>query len=203
MPEYAHAWVAVNAVIFSISQGQLKVFLFLREKEPFKGLMELPGGLILKKETAEETLERKLHELFPSRRIFFQQFFTFTALLRDPRERAVSIGFIALINSDKASHSSSWFNVDSLPKLAFDHAEIIDVAHKHLRRNVGELIVRQFLPEKFPLNKLQEAFEIIEGKKYDNRNFRKKMLNSEIVEETSEIEKNVAHRPAKLYKFVR
>ena len=57
------------------------------------------------------------------------------------------------------------------------------------------------MPKFFPLNKLQEIYEIIEEKEYDNRNFRKKMISSNIVEETDQLEENVSHRPAKLFRF--
>ncbi len=199
---YEKSWVAVDAAIFTINKGKLKIVLHDREKEPYKSKKELPGGLILKNETAEDTLKRKLKNLVGNEKIFFTQFHTFTEITRDPRERAVSIGYIALINNIK-SKELNWHEVQDLPKLAFDHNKMIKKAQEYLKENISALIVRQFLPEKFPLNKLQEAYELIEEIKYDNRNFRKQMINSGIVEETKEMEKDVSHRPARLYKFKR
>ncbi len=199
-PDYLQSRVAVDAVIFSIDDGKLKLLLHEREKEPFEGLAELPGGLLLTSEAAEDAMMRKLTELIGTNKVFFQQFHTFSDLNRDPRGRAISIGFIALVSSDYVD--SNWFDSAKLPKMAFDHASIVKEALSYLKKNISSLIVQQFLPNEFPLNKLQDAYELIEGVKYDNRNFRKKMISSGIVKETGSLEINVSHRPAKLFKFV-
>ncbi|MBN1157632.1 NUDIX hydrolase [Candidatus Woesearchaeota archaeon] len=199
--DYEKARIAVDAVIFTVQDKSLKVLLHAREKEPFKDKKELPGGLIRGNETAEDTLKRKLQEIIGQQDIFFQQFFSFTEPSRDPRERTISIGFIALVNSENIGHINEWYAFGSLPELAFDHKKIISRAKHYLKENVSSLIVKQFMPKQFPLNKLQEIYELIEEIKYDNRNFRKKMITSGIVEETPDIEKNVSHRPAKLYSF--
>lgn len=203
---YEKVRAAIDPVIFAIEHGKLKVFLKDREKEPFKGRYELPGGLLKENETAEQALHRKLRKIIGSK-IFFTQFYTFTEPKRDPRRRTISIGFIALVNYDllkslnNPNEQKKWHDCRNLPALAFDHKEIISKAIKHLKENINNLIVKQFLPEAFPLNKLQEAYEIIEEQKYDNRNFRKKMISSGIVEPTESLEENVSHRPAKLYRF--
>jgi 8-oxo-dGTP diphosphatase len=200
------ARIAVDAVIFTIHDRRLKVLLAKREKEPFKGRLELFGGLLHENETAEDTLRRKLAETLgkeDSKGLFFQQFFTFTAPSRDPRERTISIGYITLINSQRLKSMEDWHDCKSLPELAFDHNEMVEKARAFLKENMGSQIVKQFMPYSFPLNSLQEAYEVIEGNKYDNRNFRKKMLYSEAVEDTKKLEKEVSHRPAKLFRFRR
>lgn len=199
--DYEQARIAVDAVIFTIDSKKLRVLLCMREKEPFARKWELPGGLLLQDETAEETLKRKLRETVGRQDIFFQQFHAFTKPKRDPRARTVSIGFIALINQERIGGIKEWHDYEHLPVLAFDHKEIIEKAGMHLKENISSIIVRQFLPEEFSLNKLQDAYEAIEEKKYDNRNFRKKMLNSGIIEETEKKEGAVSHRPAKLFRF--
>lgn len=199
--QYEESKIGVDPVIFTIKDNKLKVFLKEREKEPFTGKKELPGGLLLPTETAEETLKRKLSELLDIEEIYFKQFFTFTNPTRDPRSRVISISFIALINQEKINDQSHWFDYEEIQDLAFDHLNIIKTAREYLKKNVDPEIIKQFIPELFPLNRLQEVYEIIEEKEYDNRNFRKKMISSEIVEETQERETNVSHRPAKLFKF--
>lgn len=198
--EYERALVAVDPVIFTIAGSKLKVLLQKREKEPFKGKHELLGGLLRPNETAEETLHRKLKEVL-GETTFFTQFHTFTSPKRDPRMRTISIGFIALIREDKVKTHKDWHDVDSLPELAFDHKGIISNAHQYLQQNLNSEIVQHFLPEKFPLNKLQNIHEVILKETFDNRNFRKKMIASGVVEETGETEKEVSHRPAVLYCF--
>ena len=199
--EYETARVAVDAVIFTIHEKKLKVFLHSREKDPFKDKKELPGGLLHSDETAEKALSRKVKEILDIDKLYFEQFFTFTEPHRDPRTRTVSIGFIALIDSQKIKDFSKWFDCKSIKDLAFDHKTIIEKAAKYLKKEINSIIAMQFMPSVFPLNKLQEVYEIIENKKYDNRNFRRKMLNEDVVIETKKIEKEVSHRPAKLYRF--
>jgi len=199
--KYETARVAIDAVIFTIHENKLKIFLTKREKEPFQNKKELPGGLIHSNETAEKALSRKINEILKIEKIYFEQFFTFTDPDRDPRMRTVSIGFIALIDSQKINDFSKWFDYSSLKDLAFDHKIVIEKAMKYLRKEINSIIAMQFMPQVFPLNQLQEVYEIIEAKKYDNRNFRRKMLNEEVVIETEKIEENVSHRPAKLYRF--
>lgn len=196
---YEQGKIAVNAVVFTIQNSSLFVYLDVREKEPYKNLFELPGGLLLAGETAERTLARKLKDI-GQENIFFQQFYTFTAPKRDPRGRTISIGFIALLSPDKILHTENFYQLSNLSKLAFDHQEIINMAVKYLEQNTDSL-VRQFMPDFFPLNDLQRVYEVIGQKKLDNRNFRKKVLDSGILKKIKKTQKNVAHRPATLYQF--
>ena len=200
---YEDSKVAIDPVILTIHNGELKVFLYSREKEPFHGYKELPGGLLRQDESAKETLQRKLSDLVGYKNIYLQQFFTFTDPKRDPRERVISIGFISLINQEKIKDFSMWYSCESLPKLAFDHKKMIKQAILFLKENNNSNLIKEFMPKLFPLNTLQEVYEIIQKEKFDNRNFRKKMLNSGLIEVTDMFETNVSHRPAKLCKFVK
>jgi 8-oxo-dGTP diphosphatase len=200
---YEKSWVAIDAVLFTILDGKLLCYLRRREKAPFIDKYELLGGLLLQNETADQALIRKLKQTLGGTSIYFQQFYTFTKVDRDPRERAISIAYIALVSPDKIQNISDWYEYDKLPKIAFDHAEIIKAGYLFLQQNLNQLIARQFMPKYFPLNKLQEVYEIIQRKRFDNRNFRKKMIQSEIVKETKQRETEVSHRPAVLYKFTK
>lgn len=197
---YENAKISVDPVIFTISENKLKVLLKRREKEPFKGKYELFGGLLKDNESAKQCLKRKLNEVLDTDKFFFQQFHTFTEPKRDPRERIVSIGYIAIIEKSNIKDSSNWFEANKLSELAFDHKKIIERAQMYLKENIS-LFAKHLLPQKFPLNSLQEVYETMLEKKLDNRNFRKQMINSGIVKETKELEKEVSHRPASLYVF--
>jgi 8-oxo-dGTP diphosphatase len=207
---YEKSMIGIDAVILSIFSGKLRVILNLREKEPFSGLLELPGGLLAKDETSEECLKRKLSEFF-NHDVYFKQFNTFTNPQRDPRSRVVSIGFLAVVNYDKAlkirrpdyfaKDQNCWHPVNRILKsntLSFDHKDILQKAVDDLRINCDYLFASKFLPEKFPLNKLQEVLEILLVKKFDNRNFRKQALKKYVIN-TNELEYDVTHRPAKLF----
>lgn len=197
---YEQGRIAIDPVIFTIKNQTLLVYLNTREKDPYKNTAELPGGLLLPNETAEGTLARKLKDIIGPDNIFFQQFHTFTKPKRDPRGRTISIGFIALLPPDKISNVQNFYQLKNLPKLAFDHKEIIKMATDYLKQNTVSF-AKQFMPNFFPLNDLQMVYEVIGQQKLDNRNFRKKILDSEILERVKEIQVNVAHRPATLYKF--
>ena len=197
---YEKARIAVDPVIFTISENKLRVLLQKREKEPFKGKYELLGGLIEPNESSKEALKRKLREVLDTNEFFFKQFHTFTESKRDPRMRTISIGYVTLIEKSNVKTTESWFDAKNLPSLAFDHKKIIEKALENLKANI-DLFAEHLLPKKFPLNELQKVHEIILEETFDNRNFRKQMIEAKIVKETEEIEVNVSHRPALLYVF--
>lgn len=198
---YEHARIAVDPVIFTIHGGRLKILLHEREKAPFEGRFELPGGLLRPAEEPEERLEAKLREMVGKEGIFFDQFGVFAGADRDPRERTVSIAYAALVNEEEVETIDRWHKARDLPTMAFDHEAIVRAAEAFLQEHLDTVIVRQFMPELFPLNDLQEAYEVIEQKEYDNRNFRRKMLREGVVEETDKKQEGVPHRPATLYRF--
>jgi len=205
---YEKARIGIDPVIFTIHENKLKVLLRKREKEPFKKKYELFGGLIEKNENAKSALKRKLKEVLDTNKFFFKQFHTFTNPKRDPRMRTISIGYVALIEKSNVKNFNDWFDINKISqttnhplqtKLAFDHENIIRKATIFLKENL-DFFAKHLLPDKFPLNMLQSIYEIILEEKFDNRNFRKQMINS-FVKETEEYEKKVSHRPAKLYLF--
>lgn len=200
MEDNTKRFIAVDAVIFSVIDSKLCVFLKKREKEPYLGLLELLGGFVLSNETAQETLRRKLKEI-SDETVEFTQFDVFSDPKRDPRNKVVSIGYTALVNEEKAKRIGNFYELDKVSKLSFDHCEILAKARDYIKYNIKTILKRQSLPLHFTLNYLQLIYEIIEGIKYDNRNFRKKMINDSIVKKTESIERDVAHRPGILYKL--
>lgn len=198
---YETGRIAVDAVICSIKDDGLWVYLNAREKAPFRDLAELPGGLLLPDETADQTLLRKVTSAINVKTVFAQQFHTFTEPKRDPRMRTVTIAYIALVPAERVTHWEHFQNVADLPKLAFDHHQIIVQARRYLRHQADTTMVKHLLPKHFPLNQAQIIYEVLQGEKIDNRNFRKKLLNSGDVVKVDQVQKQVAHRPAALYRF--
>ena len=194
------SFIAVDPVILTIKNGKLLVYLQKRDEKPNLNFLELPGGLLRKNESAQDTLKRKL-SVVVSQEVYFSQFHTFTQPKRDPRQRVVSIGYIALIPPHFVQDQTNWYEVAEITKLAFDHFAILTRAITYLRAQLNGIIAKQFLPEKFPLNQLQEVYEIILNEQFDNRNFRRKMIQSKVVIETEELTQGVSHRPAKLFVF--
>ena len=130
---------------------------------------------------------------------------------RDPRERVISVAYFALVNlydhavkADTDAKEAAWFDLSGLPALAFDHRTIVNDAIRHLRSRVRyQPVGFELLPEKFTLTLLQAFYGKILNRQLDKRNFRKKILAMDILSDTGEIEKGVAHRAAKLYRFDR
>ncbi|MCE9577985.1 MAG: NUDIX hydrolase, partial [Deltaproteobacteria bacterium] len=130
---------------------------------------------------------------------------------RDPRGRVVTVAYYALvklgdhkIRAATDAEGVAWFALDHLPTLAFDHRHIIEVAHQRLQGKVRYAPIGfELLPPRFTLTQLQRLYEIILGTELDKRNFRKKLLSMDLVVETDEVEQNVRHRAARLYRFDR
>ena len=98
--------------------------------------------------------------------------------------------------------AAAWFAVSDLPSLAFDHGTILTAAVDRLRGKVRyQPVGFELLPERFTLSQLQHLYEAILERPLDKRNFRKKLLSMDVVVETDEVEQDVAHRAARLYRF--
>lgn len=207
--EFPRAALTVDIVVFALDEEDLQVMLIQRDLEPFAGQWALPGGFVRVEETLDEAARRELVEETGLKDIFLEQLYTFGAVDRDPRERVVTVAYYALVNlaghDVKAStdaRNAAWFPVSDVPTLAFDHAQILQMAHERLRGKVRyQPIGFELLPARFTLRQLQHLYEVILDRPLDKRNFRKKVLSMDIVRETNEIETDVAHRAARLYRF--
>jgi 8-oxo-dGTP diphosphatase len=207
--EYPRAALTVDCVVFGLDEEELKVMLIQRALPPFVGKWALPGGFVRLEETLEEAARRELEEETGLRNIFLEQLFTFSGVDRDPRERVVSVAYYALVNlRDHDVHAASdasaaaWFGVHDVPSLAFDHADILQVALERLRGKLRyQPIGFELLPKKFTLSQLQRLYELVLERELDKRNFRKRVLAMDVLVETDEVERDVAHRAARLYRF--
>lgn len=207
--EYSRPALTVDCVVFGFDEGDLKLLLIQRNLQPFAGKWALPGGFVRVEESLEDAAIRELQEEAGVSKVYLEQLYTFGELNRDPRERVVTVAYYALVklgdHKVKAATDASdaaWFSISDLPRLAFDHEEIIDVALQRLKNKVRyEPIGFELLPPKFTLTQLQHLYEVILESSLDKRNFRKKILGMDLLIETDEIEQDVAHRAARLYRF--
>ena len=187
----------------------MKVLLIRRDLPPFEDKWALPGGFVRLDETLDEAARRELQEETSLERVFLEQLYTFGGIDRDPRERVITVAYYALVRlSDHRVQAATdardavWFAMDDLPPLAFDHDQILETAHQRLQGKVRyQPIGFELLPPKFTLTQLQKLYEIVLGRVLDKRNFRKKIQGMGILEELDEVEKDVAHRAARLYRF--
>jgi 8-oxo-dGTP diphosphatase len=207
--EYPRPALTVDCVVFGLDDGQLEILLIQRQLEPFQHKWALPGGFVKLEESLDDAARRELAEETGIARMYLEQLYTFGTIDRDPRGRVITVAYYALTNlSDHAiapatdAENVAWFPVHDVPTLAFDHQAILDTALERLRGKVRHAPIGfELLPRKFTLTQLQRLYETILERELDKRNFRKKILSMGLLVETHELEKDVAHRAARLYKF--
>jgi 8-oxo-dGTP diphosphatase len=92
--------------------------------------------------------------------------------------------------------------VNEISEMAFDHKLILDTCYERMQQKIREEpIVFNLIEKKFSLRELQNLYEAILGLKLDRRNFRKKFFLTGLLVDTHELEKDVPHRPGRLYRF--
>jgi len=208
--DYARPAVTVDITIFTVRNDELNILLIKRAEPPFQGEWAIPGGFVKEDEDLEAAAARELVEETGVSGVYLEQLFTFGAPGRDPRGHTVTVAYSALIPSDNLELTAStdaegvaWFAVDKLPELAFDHDEILELAHDRLVAKLEySTIAFQLMPESFTLTELQHVYELIEAKELDKRNFRKRILALGVIEATGEEKREGPHRPAKLYRVI-
>lgn len=203
--------LAVDAVVFGYtSEDGLSVLLIQRKIPPFEGEWALPGGLVKENESLDEAVMRELKEETGVSINYLEQLYTFGEPKRDPRNRVVSVAYYGLVRpdvfhllADTDALEAAWFNLDELPKLAFDHQIILDLARVRLKGKITyEPIGFELLDKKFPFSELEKLYQTVLDKPIDRRNFKKKIMSYDFLEETTE--KQVlkgAGRPGNLFKF--
>jgi len=211
MPPSQNIKVAVDAVVFGYTSKEgLSLLLIKRGVEPFKNSWALPGGLVHDDESLEDAIQRELKEEAGININYLEQLYSFGKPGRDPRNRVVSITYYGLVkpdafelNASTDANDAAWFNIKNLPGLAFDHSEMIDIAHNRLKNKIlYEPIGFELLEEKFPFSELEKLYMAVLDRPIDRRNFKKKVTKFGFLEETSEKQSlDGAGRPGNLFRF--
>ena len=198
--------VAVLVVILTVIEGELRVLLIHRSGEPFLGWWALPGGLLRPDERLAEAASRKLMEETGVRDVYLEQLYSFDQL--DSGSPSVGVTYFALVDSrrvrlrDEPVWEPAWFSTADLPELAFDNARVLDYATARLRSKLEYTnVAYSLMPETFTLSELQSVYESIFGRRFDKRNFRRRMISQEIIRPLGRTVARGAHRPAELYEF--
>jgi 8-oxo-dGTP diphosphatase len=205
--KYPHPSVTTDCVIFGFDGIKLHVLMVERGIEPYKGMWAFPGGFLKMDETAEEGALRELKEETDLSVGYIDQFYTFTAPGRDPRERVITIAHYAIVRMQEVKGGDDaararWFAIDDIPPLAFDHDRILRKAMETLRESIHfRPIGFELLPVKFTLKQLQMLYEAILGVQFDRRNFAKKMLHYELIYQLDETTWPTPKREAFLFSF--
>jgi 8-oxo-dGTP diphosphatase len=217
--------VSVDCVVFGFNNKCLNVLLI--EQKDFGQLNKqfaLPGDLVMEDEGLDQAANRVLKELTQIEGIYLHQFHAFgdpqrvksikdiawlQSYRENPQARVITVAYFALVKMDDFQPEASsfaervfWQDIHSIPPLAFDHNQIIDVALQSLRMQfAARQVGYELLPEKFTLNQLQVLHEAVLDKELDKRNFRKKIIKESLVLPLEEKQRGVLHKPARLYKL--
>ena len=201
-------FVALDCIIFGFDEGELKLLLLKRNFEPALGKWSLMGGFLKNNESLDDGARRILYQLTGLKDIFMEQLYSFGDLNRDPGERTISIAYFALIkisDTDKElakNHGARWISIKELPDLIFDHSEMVKKGLAKLRiRSELKPIGFELLNEKFTLPQLQALYEAIHQEQLDKRNFRKKILETGLLDKINEKDRTGSKKGAFLYKF--
>lgn len=201
--------VSVDSVVFGYTNSELQILLIKRTKEPFKNTWAIPGGLLTKNQAALDAALNTLKTKAGVKINYLEQLFTFDELQRDPRSRTIAIAYFALINpnhyeisTQTKSYDAAWFSLNDLPLLAFDHKQIIETAITRLRGKISyQPIGFELLDKEFTLSELQKLYEVILNSDLDKRNFRKKIISTNIVTNTGKKRTGLRNRAPELYSF--
>lgn len=205
--KYPHPAVTADCVIFGFDGVSIKVLLIQRGIEPYKGQWAFPGGFLKMNETVEECAKRELEEETGLKSASVEQFYTFSAVNRDPRERVITVAHYALVRLSEVkggddAASAKWFAMNEIPSLAFDHDHILRLAVKCLKERICfEPIGFELLPEVFTMTELQNLYEAILEVKFDRRNFYNKMLKLGILSDAESRPANASRRTPCKYRF--
>lgn len=210
--------VGVDNVIFSVDtqQNRLLVLLVMRQDEPFLDQWSLPGTLVRNGESLENAAHRILAEKIRVKNLYLEQLYTFGDPGRDPREsptsfgvRYLSVSYFALVRFEEAElvangvSGIAWYPIQQLPKLAFDHNEILEYGYRRLRNKLEySPVAFDVLPEVFTLSDLYQLYTTVLGENFsDYSNFRTRLLKLGFLSDTGLKVSRGAGRPASLYRF--
>lgn len=200
--------VAVDCVIFGFDDLRLKLLLFKRKVEPYKGSLSLIGSFVKAQEDVSEAAHRVLEEHTGIKDLYLEELGSYGKRDRDPGARVVSIAHYALIRLDEHKekltelYNAAWYDIEEIPDLVMDHNRMVDHALVKLREKArSQPIGFELLPEKFTLPQLKRFYDAIYQKELDKRNFRKRILAMQILKKLDEKDKSASKKGAYLYRF--
>ena len=220
--------VSIDCVVVGFDLEELHILLLKWKDEE---LWMLPGGFILLDEDMDQAATRILEQRTGIKLPYLAQFHTFGNVNRREKnmlsvktdthrtffteykafleKRFISTGYLSLVEMqhclptpDIMSDYCTWKSLTSLPKLLYDHREIVDIAMVHLRSRINYMPVGiSLLPKKFTMKEFQSLYEQILHKELDRGNFQKKMLKLDFLDRHEKQLTGGAHKAPYLYSF--
>lgn len=200
--------LSVDCIIFGFDNEGLKILLIKRDFEPEKGKWSLMGGFLKRDEVLNTAAIRILNRYTGLQDIYMEQLYAYSEVDRDPVERTISVAYYALINIENhnaeliKNYHAQWFSISKMPKLIFDHDEMVAHAIRRLRyRTSTKPVGFELLPEKFTMRQLLELYEAILDKELDKRNFISKINSLDILVKLNEKDMMSSRKGSYLYMF--
>jgi 8-oxo-dGTP diphosphatase len=209
-------YLTIETVCFALTDGALRVLLVERADQPFKEAWALPGGELHVDEPFDAAAQRILSESAGLWGVYLEQLYTFGDPGRDPRGRAVSVAYYAVMPALSMGNglagarpgrgwtAAEWHEVDKLPgPLAFDHGRIVSYARWRLSQKITYTpLAFHLLPEHFTMSDLRSVYEAIVGEEYDPSNFTRQMLARWDLAPVPGTRDRRSKRPARLYRYI-
>lgn len=203
-----HAALSVDCAIFGYGNKQLQVLLIDCDHTAYPNQYSLIGDLVKPNENLRDAAHRVLLEKTTFKDVYLEQVKAFGDINRHPEARVVTVAYYSLLKIEDyrvhapASTDAKWIPLTEANKMAFDHDRILKACLNRLRAKLRtDPLGFELLPPKFTLSNLQNLYEVILNTTLDKRNFRKKILSMNLLEDCQEFQEGVAHRPARLYRF--
>jgi 8-oxo-dGTP diphosphatase len=209
MKRYEGPLATVDVALFTIREGRLSLLLATRKNadEPYFGALALPGGVIHtdKDGDAEDAARRVVRTKLGFDAPYLEQLYTFSGKLRDPRGWSLSVAWYSLVPEKVLAETDieglEFVPVDALPKLPFDHDDIVDMAIRRLRnKSTYSSLLTFLLPDEFTIPELHAVYEQVTGSTTNIAAFRKKVLDEGIIEPTGRRRTGGQHRAPDLYR---
>jgi 8-oxo-dGTP diphosphatase len=207
-PSQPSPTVAVLVAIFTVVADEFRALLIQRSAPPDDGKWAIPGGALDQDESLDSAAVRKLAEETGATDVFLEQLYTFGDLDDQTPAGSVAVVYFALVDhervrlADRPEWQPDWFSMAELPVLALHNERVLDVARQRIINKLQYTnAAYSLLPEFFTLTDLQQVYESILGRRLDKRNFRRRMLASDLLVETKRTSTAARHRPARLYRF--
>ncbi len=199
---------SVDCVVFGFRKNVLHVLLVKFPYEPYQGHWSLIGGFVLPHVDLDISARITVEKMTGIENVYMEQVHTFGEINRVPSERVITTCYYSLINVEPTlpvltkAHEATWFSINDLPGLVYDHQAMFDAALRKLREKVGQQpIGLELLPEKFTMYQLLKLYESILAKEMDKRNFYKKLMKMNLLEKLAEKDTENSKRGAFYYKF--
>ena len=200
--------ISVSICLFCYNNNQKKVLTIKNENQPFKGALILPYKFLNANESLEDVCSEILFDNIGNSNIYVEQLNAFGKVYRHPEGRIIDISFYGLINLEKdkvilnKKNDASFISLDSPPELAFDHNDMVEMALKRIKRRMKyRPLGKNLLPNQFTMNELEGLYASFLSKKFDKRNFRRRILEMDFLREIKKVQRNSRGRKAILYEF--